>query len=535
MNILRERNHDIDILKSFAILLVVLGHALQYVLFQGTYEENLVFRFCYSFHMPLFCFLSGYLFANKKNVSLTYLVRRFLSLIIPWIIWTFIYLLWQHKLNNYFYELLINPMFWFLPNNFLCFFIIYISKKTKIKMYITITFQLLIVILLYYVTRLKIFSDIFYYIPFYLIGYTLNLKKKSDFTTNSLIRICLSLIMYLLLFQIFTTSDVVINSRSKTMLSLLGLSDNFLGVIKFIYIAINRFITPLFAIICLYEFMMIPKKIRIPTIIQEVGANTLAIYLCHAMFFREYTSNEYVNFILSVLFGMSIPILIHKIVSNFDYIDFILFGNLKAFDNSQFKFKLFKQKYRKINYHNFTEIMNYCDLSKVVVGKNTYGEINVTDYSQQDTKLKIGSYCSIAQNVSFLLGGEHQIKSISTYPFKVKSFGFMREANSKGDIVLGDDVWIGTGAIICSGVKIGQGAIVAAGAVVTKDVPPYAIVGGNPAKVIKYRFDEDCINKLCQMDISQLFDKFSKEDLDLIYTDLNDQVLEKILGVTNGK
>ena len=193
------------------------------------------------------------------------------------------------------------------------------------------------------------------------------------------------------------------------------------------------------------------------------------------------------------------------------------------------KFYLFRKKYRRINRHNYTLIMNYCDLSKVVVGKKTYGGIHVTDWSPADTKLYIGNYCSIAPGVQFLLGGEHQLHSISTYPFKVKCFGEAKEAGSKGNIVVKDDVWIGAGAIICSGVTIGQGAIVAAGAVVTKDVEPYAIVGGNPAHFIKWRFDEECRKRLCGIDIVKLFDSFKKEDLDLIYTDLTEEVLDKLL------
>lgn len=193
------------------------------------------------------------------------------------------------------------------------------------------------------------------------------------------------------------------------------------------------------------------------------------------------------------------------------------------------KLYLFRKKYRKLNRHNKTTIMNFCDLSKVIVGKQTYGELHVTDWSPADTKLRIGSYCSIAPNVRFLLGGEHQLYSVSTYPFKVMCFGEAREAGSKGDIVVKDDVWIGDGAIICSGVKIGQGAIVAAGAVVTKDVEPYAIVGGNPARFIKYRFDENLRKRLLRSDIVKLFDSFKKEDLDLIYTDLTEEVLDKLL------
>lgn len=198
------------------------------------------------------------------------------------------------------------------------------------------------------------------------------------------------------------------------------------------------------------------------------------------------------------------------------------------FPFSYIKFHMFKKKYRKLNSHNFTQIMNYCDLSKVVVGKKTYGEIHVTDFSPADTKLYIGSYCSIAPNVRFLLGGEHQLYSISTYPFKVKSFGEAREAGSKGDIVVKDDVWIGTNAIICSGVTIGQGAIVAAGAVVTKDVEPYAIVGGNPAKLIKYRIDRNLIKKMMDIDVEKLFDSFTKDKEKLIYSDLSDNILSEL-------
>ena len=199
------------------------------------------------------------------------------------------------------------------------------------------------------------------------------------------------------------------------------------------------------------------------------------------------------------------------------------------FPFSYIKFHFFRKRYRKLNSHNFTKIMNYCDLSKVVVGKKTYGEIHVTDFSPSDTKLYIGSYCSIAPNVRFLLGGEHQLYSVSTYPFKVLCFGESREAGSKGDIVVKDDVWIGDGAIICSGVTIGQGAVIAAGSVVTKNVEPYSIVGGNPAKILKWRFDQSIRDRLILLDVSTIYEKFQRKDLSLIYSKLDFDNLEKIL------
>ena len=197
---------------------------------------------------------------------------------------------------------------------------------------------------------------------------------------------------------------------------------------------------------------------------------------------------------------------------------------------SYLKLYLFRRKYRRLNRHNFTSIMNFCDLSKVVVGEKTYGKINIFDGSPQDTKLIIGNYCSIAPGVYFILGGEHHIDTISTYPFKVKCFGDKSEALSKGNIVIKDDVWIGLNAIICSGVTIGQGAVIAAGAVVTKDVMPYSIVGGNPAKIIKYRFPEKIRCKLERQNIVELFRTFSSENLKDIYSPLTEENLIKLIN-----
>ncbi|MDE6350288.1 MAG: antibiotic acetyltransferase, partial [Treponemataceae bacterium] len=133
------------------------------------------------------------------------------------------------------------------------------------------------------------------------------------------------------------------------------------------------------------------------------------------------------------------------------------------------------------------------------------------------------------------LGGEHNLDTISTYPFKVKVFGAEREAGSKGDIVVKDDVWIGQNAIVCSGVTIGQGAVVAAGAVVTKNVEPYAIVGGNPAKFIKWRLDENLRKKLKKIDVAALVDTFTKDDMPAVYSKLDEEKLEALLKKGSGR
>lgn len=110
-------------------------------------------------------------------------------------------------------------------------------------------------------------------------------------------------------------------------------------------------------------------------------------------------------------------------------------------------------------------------------------------------KLKIGKYCSIASGAVFLLGGNHthRMDWVTVYPFKGTS---KKAYESKGDTVVGNDVWIGMEAMVMPGVKIGDGAVVAARSVVTKDIPPYTVVGGNPAKVIKERYTPEEVSIL---------------------------------------
>jgi acetyltransferase-like isoleucine patch superfamily enzyme len=125
-------------------------------------------------------------------------------------------------------------------------------------------------------------------------------------------------------------------------------------------------------------------------------------------------------------------------------------------------------------------------------GIGTYGDLQVHDWDE-GTTLRVGSYCSIAKGVQVFLGGHHRIDWLSSFPFPA----FVDEVadipdygGSNGDVTIGSDVWLCTDAIILSGVTIGHGAVVAAGAVVTRDVEPYSIVAGNPARHIRWRFEE---------------------------------------------
>lgn len=202
--------------------------------------------------------------------------------------------------------------------------------------------------------------------------------------------------------------------------------------------------------------------------------------------------------------------------------DSIVFYKLK----NDLKLVLSRIRWKKNNKNNNTYVVNNFNQKNVTVGNGTYGGIKILDL-KGERKLSIGNYCSIADEVCFVLQDDHPINLISSYPFKVVCLkSASNEAISKGDITLGDDVWIGYRATILSGVNIGQGAVIAAGAVVTKDVPPYAIVGGVPARVIRYRFNEKLIEQLKSVDFSKLTKDMVENHVDNLYTPLktNDQL-----------
>jgi acetyltransferase-like isoleucine patch superfamily enzyme len=171
------------------------------------------------------------------------------------------------------------------------------------------------------------------------------------------------------------------------------------------------------------------------------------------------------------------------------------------------------------------------------IGKYTYGHDNVqVHYWGEGTWLSIGSFCSIAGNVQVFLGGNHRTDWVSTYPFGHIHQNTFNTPNgdghpsTNGDVIIGNDVWVGANATIMSGLTIGDGAVIAAGAMVTKSVLPYTIVGGNPAKVLKKRFDQNIIDKLLEYRWWELDDRIidhispllCSEDFDQLFTILED-------------
>ncbi|MEE4604770.1 MAG: CatB-related O-acetyltransferase [Desulfobacteraceae bacterium] len=135
------------------------------------------------------------------------------------------------------------------------------------------------------------------------------------------------------------------------------------------------------------------------------------------------------------------------------------------------------------------------------IGKWTYGSPKIHSWGEGAT-FRIGAFCSIADGVKIYLGGEHRTDWVTTFPFSILwESGDTLEGHpkTKGDVIIGNDVWLGADSVILSGVTIGDGAAIGARAVVTGNVPPYAIVAGNPARIVKNRFDDETISRLLKI------------------------------------
>lgn len=132
------------------------------------------------------------------------------------------------------------------------------------------------------------------------------------------------------------------------------------------------------------------------------------------------------------------------------------------------------------------------------VGKHSYGVAgcSVHVWERHDAIVQVGSYCSLGANIKFIIDGNHRIDTFSSYPFQTLFAGAPVNVWGKETPTVGHDVWIASDVVIYSGVHIGDGAVIGGNSVVTKSVPPYAVVAGNPARIVKYRFPDDVIADL---------------------------------------
>lgn len=165
----------------------------------------------------------------------------------------------------------------------------------------------------------------------------------------------------------------------------------------------------------------------------------------------------------------------------------------------------------------------YPDLD-IEIGRHTYGRPRLLVNAGDKSKLRIGAFCSIAENVKIFVGGfgRHPTHLPTTYPlayqFSVKSKNFDRSHLQRSlDTTIGNDVWLARDVTIFSGVTIGHGAVIGASALVNKDVPPYAVVGGVPAKLLNYRFSKELVEKLLALRWWDLPDELIVQEMEAFY------------------
>ena len=196
---------------------------------------------------------------------------------------------------------------------------------------------------------------------------------------------------------------------------------------------------------------------------------------------------------------------------------------------------LFKIKWKKLNQHNYTIPMSLFDPDKVKVGRKTYGELHINLGTNPKRIVEIGSFCSIAPNVSFVIN-PHNYRFFSSWGWQIYEYNERNyDWETKTSIIVEDDVWIGQGATILGGAVLRQGCVVGANSVVSCEVPPYAIYAGG--RIIKYRFSSEVCAKLNQIDYSKVDAKKIKEIKGWHRIEINDgnvDDLMKIMPIKHG-
>lgn len=191
------------------------------------------------------------------------------------------------------------------------------------------------------------------------------------------------------------------------------------------------------------------------------------------------------------------------------------------------------------NPHNLTAV-HLATLSRRYgfgIGTHSYGKPKIR-FPESGARLTIGRFCSIADRVEILLGGGHRLDWVSTFPFaafpeswRTGDLTWSDYQVSRGDVTIGSDVWIGSGATILSGVTIGPGAVIAARAVVPRDVPAFAVVAGNPARVVRTRFEPPVVAALLETAWWDLPDPDVAALVPLLSSERTDELIEALLAL----
>jgi acetyltransferase-like isoleucine patch superfamily enzyme len=169
--------------------------------------------------------------------------------------------------------------------------------------------------------------------------------------------------------------------------------------------------------------------------------------------------------------------------------------------------------------------------SNYKIGKFTYGYKGspIIEWENKEAVLEIGSFCSIARGVNIYLGGNHHTEWVTTSPLN-QLYNIRKDINAastKGNVIIGNDVWIGADVTILSGVTIGDGVVIGTKSIISKSIPPYSVAVGNPAQVVKKRFSDDSISKLLKIKWWDWPDEKIRENISLLLSPNVDDFINK--------
>ncbi len=337
---LNKRNEIVDELKGFAIILVVIGHVIVDVYDPVAYSNNCLFKFCYSFHMALFTFLSSYLLGSKgaDYFNKQWLKKRFLRLIIPFIIWAFINSVYHIIVEGlsitslpglYLTKLFVSPVPWFLLNLFMCDIGLYLSHiKRLTKPFIVQCTYYIICSGIFAVTKIEIFKNVLLFFPYYLLGiYSYNLKERNKEWFN---RMCtIGAVLYIPSMFLYTYGIVDASERAKHIVAMFE-NQQIESVIKYGLIFYSRYVVGILGIMFAYLIVRSVHKTsflrRLAKVLNYYGQRTIYIYLMASMFSIHAFNSIELNTLISLVLGLTIPLLICEVLKNYPKINKILFG-----------------------------------------------------------------------------------------------------------------------------------------------------------------------------------------------------------------
>lgn len=340
----KKRDIRLDILKGIAILFVVIGHVINYKYDPENYNQNILFRIAYSFHMPLFFFVSGYLTGFKKPDSFTvdFIQKKTVRLLIPYFLWSFVFDLNQFLLHGFVGGILgilnvmfANPLYWFLPCLWFCFLLLVPCVKAKHPVLIAFAaFFVSFVIWILTKNFTKLFSNTIWYFPFFFAAYYVSANKEKFNVKWVRCVLWASLILYPLSMLFFSYPI----GKYEVSVALPAFFESGMGAkgVQGILIVYNKYFVPALGICFFWQLTKLVtnfslRKWNKPGILLRVlaciGVYSLQIYIFHGLMFNiRYSENLLVLSLITVIASVTCSVIIGFIVKKSKRASFICFG-----------------------------------------------------------------------------------------------------------------------------------------------------------------------------------------------------------------